>query len=247
MARTSCNCGGPIVAGEGFEVCAACGDTRLKGVQHLLLKIELTEEERQRWETRSGWMIPGTAMLEAVADVVVIDGKVKHARGINLEEAQAAYDATAQLPPDVTELIAGLREQLRARLKYCHKHGLLDNGELVWCTQPAKWMNRFGPEPNFWCDEHRPLHDVDPFVEDDESWQLLGEPPAEARNVGPVCLKHSHLETCCRISWWEPDRDPYADAMGFECMAVVENPEAIGEPNATPVVRFVTVAKGGTE
>lgn len=28
MARTKCSCGGPIVSGEGFEVCVRCGDTR---------------------------------------------------------------------------------------------------------------------------------------------------------------------------------------------------------------------------
>lgn len=31
MARTSCSCGGPIVVGEGCEVCSACGDTRKAG------------------------------------------------------------------------------------------------------------------------------------------------------------------------------------------------------------------------
>lgn len=155
----------------------------------MLLKIELTEEERQRWQTRSGWMIPGTAMLEAVADVVVIDGKVKHARGINLEEAQAAYDATAQLPPDVAELIAGLREQLRARLKYCQHFDLNENARsfddrVVFCKAAPRWTNRHGRDDEYWCDEHKPTDQaVDPFVEDDESWQLLGEPPAEVRAV----------------------------------------------------------------
>lgn len=52
MARTRCSCGGPIVVGEGYEVCSSCGDTRKAGE---MTGSERIAEERRRQIESEGW------------------------------------------------------------------------------------------------------------------------------------------------------------------------------------------------
>lgn len=63
MARTRCSCGGPIVAGEGYEVCVKCSETRKAG--------EMTNEAKTAaWYVKEGvlWSPEHARFAEKIGD-----------------------------------------------------------------------------------------------------------------------------------------------------------------------------------
>lgn len=136
MARTRCSCGGPIVVGEGYEVCSSCGDTRKAG--------EMTTEQNKF----EGWVVLELMGHRRLAGFLS-EQQIAGSGFLRLDvyaEGEETPNATPLYSPSAVYCITPTTENLARRFSNRGFDGPVQPWELRRIESPRSTVSTYDPD-----------------------------------------------------------------------------------------------------